>query len=142
MPRPRAPSRRRTLCTHCDRPLDLDAQAKSVSCPHCHQRVITEALDVKDYVAVRKFHTANRMRITKKGIVYASVRADDLVVEGVLEGSALAMGTIRLGKRSKVKADLRATRLVVDEGAVFAGRLLIGPSQVPELERLGEPVSP
>jgi hypothetical protein len=86
------PDKRRILCVHCSRPLEVDVGAKSVNCRHCHKRVITEALTVKDYVAVRRFETANRLHITKKGIVYAAVRADDLVVDGVLEGSALALG--------------------------------------------------
>ena len=136
MARTRTPTLRRTLCTHCDRLLELDTKAKSVSCPHCHKRVITEALDVKDYVAVRRFHTANRMRITKKGIVYASVRADDLVVEGVLEGAGFALGTIRLGAKARVKADLRASRLSVARGATLEGDVRIGPRQVPEQDVL------
>jgi cytoskeletal protein CcmA (bactofilin family) len=105
--------------------------------------VITEALDVKDYVAVRRFHTANRMRITKKGIVYAAVRADELEIEGVLEGSALALDTIRLGRKAKVKGDLRASRLEVAKGATLVGHVEIGPSAVPELENLvGAPAEP
>lgn len=115
-----------------------------MSCHHCHQRVVTEALTVKDYVAVRRFNTANRMRITKKGIVYAAVRADDLEVEGVLEGGAMAMGLIHLKKTAKVKGDLRASRLAVDWGATFVGELNIGPDAVPELanlETLDEPTS-
>ncbi len=137
----RAKSRtpRRTLCTHCDAPLDVDAEAKSVSCPHCHQRVITEALTVKEYVAVRRFHTANRMRITKKGLVYATVRADELEIEGTLEGGAFAMGKIHLKKTAKVKGDLRARSLQIDVGATLVGEVRIGPAEVPELENLADP---
>ena len=109
-----------------------------MNCRHCHQRVITESMTVKDYVAVRRFHTANAMRITKKGIVYASVRADELDVEGVLEGAALALGAIRLRKSARVKADLRGTRLVVDVGATLVGDVRIGPAQVPEVGALEE----
>lgn len=98
--------------------------------------MVTEALDVTEYVAVRRFHTANRMRIMKKGIVYAAVRADELVVEGVLEGAALSMGGIRIGKKARVKADLRGLRLTFEMGAEFSGDVRIGPEQVPELQNL------
>lgn len=128
--------RRHTLCTSCDLPLEISAQAKSVSCPHCHNRVITEALVVKDYVAVRRFTTANHMRITRKGIVYASVRADDLEVEGVLEGEAVSMTAIHLTKTAKVKGKLRARTLQLDWGATLVGDVRIGPAEVPELENL------
>ena len=136
MARLRSTAPRRILCTHCDRPLDVDAAAKSVNCRHCHQRVVTEALTVKDYVAVRRFHTANTMHITKKGIVYAAVRADDLDVDGVLEGAAFALGSIHLGKTARVKADLRGTRLTIDVGATLVGDVRIGPREVPELQAL------
>ena len=131
-------ARRRILCTHCALPLEVDEAAKSVSCRHCHKRVITEALTVKDYVAMRRLNTANRMHITKKGIVFASVRADELAVDGVLEGNVLSLGGIHLGKRARVKGDLRALRLSVDVGAAFVGEMRIGPGQVPELDALRE----
>lgn len=129
-------ARRRILCTHCALPLEVDEAAKSVNCRHCHKRVITEALTVKDYVAVRRFNTANRMHITKKGIVFASVRADDLEVDGVLEGNVLSLGAIHLGKRARVKGDLRGLRLSVELGAALVGDVRIGPDQVPELDAL------
>lgn len=136
MPVGSTPSLRHILCTHCNLPLEVDRAAKSVSCRHCHKRVITEALTVKDYVAVRRFHTANRMRITKKGIVFASVRADDLQVEGVLEGEVLALGAIRLSKHAKVKGKIRARRLEMAVGATLVGEVRIGPDCVPELDNL------
>ena len=136
---PPPPGQRRILCTHCTRPLDVDAGAKSVNCRHCHKRVITEALTVKDYVAMRRFETANRLHITKKGIVFAAVKADDLQVDGVLEGSALAFGSIRLSKRARVKGPLRARRLAVENGATYSGELRIGPEHVEELAKLAQP---
>jgi len=136
MARTRTPAQRRILCTHCNLPLDVAAGAKSVNCRHCHKRVVTEALTVKDYVAVRRFHTANRMRITKKGIVYAAVRAEELEIDGVLEGAAFALGTVRLGKHARVKGEVRGRALAVEIGATFMGDVKVGPDEVPELENL------
>ncbi len=138
MPGGSTPTRRRILCTHCSLVLEVDEAAKSVSCRHCYKRVVTEALIVKNYVAVRKFHTANRMRITKKGIVYAAVKADDLEIDGVLEGDALAMRGIRLTKRARVKGNLRGRTLVVQPGASLVGDVRIGPDCVPETAALEE----
>jgi hypothetical protein len=135
-----APDRRRILCTTCDLPFEIAREAKSVNCPHCHNRVITEEMDISGYVAVRKFTTANRMRIRKKGRVYAAVRADDLEVEGFLQGEALALHGIRILKGAIVAAAIRAPRLVLDPGATLVGDVRIGPGEVPELENLWEPV--
>lgn len=137
----RAPAdgQRWTLCTSCDGAIQVSTHAKSTSCPHCHTRVVTEALDVDGYIAVRRFATANRLRIAKPGIVFAVVRADDLVVEGTLTGDAVSLGGIHLGRHAKVKGDLRAQWLRLEEGATYVGELTIGPDEVPELQNLAAP---
>jgi LSD1 subclass zinc finger protein len=101
MARTNGAARRRILCTSCDLPLEVATEAKSVNCVHCNTRVITEEMTVGEYVAVRRFSTANRMRITKKGKVYASVRADALEVDGFLQGDAVALEGIRLSRRAR-----------------------------------------
>ncbi len=132
----RAPQRRRILCTSCDLAFEIAAEAKSVNCPHCHTRVITEALDVDGYVAVRRFTTANRMHVKKKGRVYASVRADSLEIDGFLQGEGMALHGIRLGKHALVTGNLRATSLALEYGATLVGHVSIGPDAVPELQNL------
>ena len=130
------PHGRRILCTSCDAPLTVDAQAKSVNCPACNQRVICEPVTIKGYVAVRRYPVANRVTITRKGIVYASVRADDLDVDGVLRGEALVLGCCHLRKHARVTAPLRASMLRVDKGASLVGHVHIGPDAVAELDVL------
>lgn len=127
---------RTTLCTQCDRVLDVAPEAKSVNCPHCHTRVVTEAMEVSGYVAVSRFAVANRMHITKKGLVYASVRADFLEIDGLLQGEGVGLAGIRLGKTARVKANLRGARLEIEPGAVISGDVRIGLSEVPEVEAL------
>ncbi len=128
MARERAPAEREILCTHCDGPLRVAAQAKSVSCTHCHQRVVCEALTVKDYVAVRVFRTANSMHITRKGIVFAAVRAETLRIEGQLQGEAVALGALVIGRTARVSGRVRAAALTVEEGATLEGEVCAGPA--------------
>lgn len=136
MARTPEPQERWTLCTSCNGAIHVSTLAKSVVCTHCHARVVTESLEVDGYVAVRRFATANRMHIGKKGIVFADVRADELVVDGTLTGEALSMTGLHLTKTAKVKGALRAATLRLDLGAVFCGDVRIGPEAVPELESL------
>jgi hypothetical protein len=124
---------RRSLCTQCNEPLEFAEEAKSVNCRHCNTRVITEALDVSEYVAVRRVATANRMKIAKKGKVFASVRADDLEIEGFLQGDATSLSGIRIKKSAEVKGSLRAAWLSLEPGATLVGDLRIGPAEVPEV---------
>jgi hypothetical protein len=140
MARARPPLQKRILCTSCGGLLVVDHEAKSVSCQHCHARVICERMDVKDYVAVRRFRTANEMHIRRKGIVYASVYAEALTVEGVLQGEATALYAIRLGRHARVTADLRASALEIEDGATLVGQVQIGRDFVPELDLLAQPL--
>jgi cytoskeletal protein CcmA (bactofilin family) len=90
-------------------------------------------MDVKDFVAVRNFRTANSMHIRKKGRVHASVWAEDLTIEGLLLGSATALNAIHITRKAKVTGALRASRLVVESGAELSGQVAIGPECMPEL---------
>ena len=111
-------------------------EAKSVNCRHCHQRVICEALTIKDYVAVRKLRTANRIHITKKGNVVASLWCEDLVVDGRLKGDAIALGSMEVSKRAEIQGDLRATSLRIATGAQLRGVMRIGPEHIPQHEAM------
>lgn len=112
----------------------MDVSAKSVSCPSCNARVICEPMKVKDYVAVRHLKVANHIHITKKGIVVANIRADDLEVDGRLTGNTVALQGVTISRKAQVKGDIRASTLEVAEGALLVGHMRVGPDQVPELE--------
>jgi DNA-directed RNA polymerase subunit RPC12/RpoP len=127
---------RRTLCTQCDGPLDVLEEAKSVVCRHCGGRVVVEALEVGEYVAVRRFATANRMHLKKKAKVYAAVRADDLAIDGFLQGEAVSLTSIRVSKSAQVSGTLRALRISIEPGATLVGDVRVGPDQVPEIDNL------
>jgi cytoskeletal protein CcmA (bactofilin family) len=55
------------------------------------------------------------------GTVDGSVRAKNVAVAGKLKGSVAALEKLILENKSVVKGDIRAARLVVDEGATFDG---------------------
>jgi LSD1 subclass zinc finger protein len=139
MAKRKEPARRRILCTSCDLPLEVAEEARSVNCVHCNTRVVTEEMTVDGYVAVRRFATANRMKITKKGRVYASVRAESIEIDGFLQGEAVALQGIKLGKNARVTANLRAAWIVLDANATLVGDMRIGPGEVPECANLAAP---
>src|SRR5262245_17003902 len=127
---------RRTLCTQCDGPLDVLEEAKSVVCRHCGGRVVVEALEVTEYVAMRRFATANTMHLKKKAKIYAAVRADALTIDGFLQGEAVSLSSLHITKTAHVAGAVRALTLSIDPGATLIGEVRIGRDQVPELENL------
>jgi cytoskeletal protein CcmA (bactofilin family) len=59
--------------------------------------------------------------IAKDAGVEGDIEAHDVVVAGILTGTAVAHGNIRLAASAKVKASLRCKSLALDEGALFNG---------------------
>lgn len=104
-----------------------------MNCRHCNTRVVTEPMEVAEYVAMRTFSTANRMRITKKAKVFAAVRADELTIEGFLHGHATAVTAIRLSKSAHVTGGVQAMTLSVEPGATLVGDVRIGPEAMAEI---------
>ena len=70
------------ICTHCDCAIEIPATAMSVSCRHCHQRVIIEDIKIKSYHAVVRLATAGRVEVGKKAQVVAKLRVNELIVHG------------------------------------------------------------
>lgn len=134
MARARTPQERLTLCTSCDALLRMDVSAKSVSCPSCNARVICEPMVVKDYIAVRHLKVANHVHITRKGIVVAKVRADDLEIDGRQTGDIVSLQGVYISRKAEVKGGIRASWLEIEDGATVVGYMQIGPDNVPELD--------
>jgi cytoskeletal protein CcmA (bactofilin family) len=55
------------------------------------------------------------------GSVKGSVEGRNVSLSGKIDGSVTALEKLVLEKKSVVKGDIRAARLVVDEGAMFDG---------------------
>jgi len=127
-----------TLCTSCDQPMQIDVNAKSVSCRHCNGRVITESARISQYMAVRNFKVANHVHITRKGLVFANIRADELKIEGRVTGNVFSLQGVHISKKASLEGDVRASWLVVENGATLVGDVRIGPDEVPELRSITE----
>lgn len=59
--------------------------------------------------------------IAKDARVEGDIEAEDIVVAGILTGTVLAHGSIRLASSAKVKAALRCKSFSLEEGALFNG---------------------
>ena len=51
------------------------------------------------------------------------VTAEEVTVEGAIEGNVVAQGSVHLASTAKVKGDLKGSSISLDEGAEFAGRI-------------------
>jgi cytoskeletal protein CcmA (bactofilin family) len=67
--------------------------------------------------------TESRLTIGPNAQVKANVAARDVVVLGTLHGDILATGRVELRSGAQLTGDIRASRLSIEENAVFAGKV-------------------
>lgn len=65
------------------------------------------------------------------GAVEGNLSGQNISLAGKVVGTVAASEKLVLEPKSVVKGDIRATRLVVDEGATFDGQCLMSPSSSP-----------
>lgn len=126
------PATREVVCTHCDRTIEIPATAMSVSCRHCHRRVIIEDLTIKAYHAVVRLATAGKVEVAKRATVVAEMRVNELVVEGSVKGNVTAIGAVRVGKKGSIIGNVACRKLSMEPGACLVGHVRVDPEFAPE----------
>lgn len=128
------PETREVLCTHCDRSIEIPAQAMSVNCRHCHRRVVIEDLKIKAYHAVMRLATAGKVEVARNATVVAEVRVNELVVKGNVKGNVVAIGRVAIDKKAHVEGNVSCRRLTVQPGAQLSGHYEVRPDYRPPPE--------
>jgi len=67
--------------------------------------------------------------------VEASIQAASMVISGEVRGDLSATSKITLQKTARVTGDLRTPGIVIEEGALLEGRIVIGPDEQPAAEK-------
>ncbi len=75
-------------------------------------------------------NTPGRLHVSREAKMSADVEAGAIIVEGDVKGNLSANDRIELKSTARYEGDLRASKLVVDEGAVFSGHVTVGPEAV------------
>ena len=87
-------------------------------------------------------HHKKNLMIGKQGRVTADIHANSVIVEGELNGDIHGDGLVSLAKGATVNGNVHCSRLVMEDGARFNGKIeMIVPAPVkaaPELEELEE----
>lgn len=74
--------------------------------------------------------TPGKLHIDREAKVQADVRAGAVAIEGQVRGNLTASDRIELKSTADYEGDLQASKLIVEEGAVFKGHVSVGPSAV------------
>jgi cytoskeletal protein CcmA (bactofilin family) len=65
----------------------------------------------------------NHLTIEQTGVVDADVEVKDLTVHGEMRGDISADGTVSVSNAAKVVGNIRAPRIILEDGARFKGSI-------------------
>ena len=74
--------------------------------------------------------TPGRLHVAKEARLQADVEGGAIVVEGEVKGNLTASDRIELKQTARLEGDLRATKMTVEEGAIFSGHVSVGPDAI------------
>jgi cytoskeletal protein CcmA (bactofilin family) len=74
-----------------------------------------------------KISAKGDLHIADGAVCKASVDAAKVTVDGTVEGNIAARERVELTAKARVKGDLVAAKMLVAEGATFAGHVSVGP---------------
>lgn len=74
-----------------------------------------------------KITAKGELQISDGATCRAEVDANDVTIDGVLEGDVNAKERVQLNPKARMAGDLVAAKLVVAEGASFVGHCSVGP---------------
>ena len=69
--------------------------------------------------------TQSTIRVGRTGIIKGNVKANSAILSGIIEGNLDVLDSTVLGPHSRLKGDLKTTRLKIEEGAKFEGRCVM-----------------
>jgi len=80
-------------------------------------------------------HCGQTVVVGESAHIEASIDAASVVISGEVKGDLSATSKITLQKTARVTGDLRTPGIVIEEGALLEGRIVIGPDEQQAAEK-------
>ena len=71
-------------------------------------------------------HAEGKVLLTKEGVVEGELHATDADIAGTVQGEVYVKDRLLLRGTAQIDGDVRTSRLIVEEGAVFGGKCQMG----------------
>jgi cytoskeletal protein CcmA (bactofilin family) len=83
------------------------------------------------------------LNLGDNAVVKGNITANAVIVRGKVNGNVTAKEKIDIKTKTELFGDIRAARLVMEEGVTFVGQTEVNPNKVsPIAPRAGEPAKP
>ncbi len=98
-----------------------------------------------------EIHTDGTLNLGDSAVINGNINAQTVVVRGKVNGNISAKEKIDIKAKAELFGDIRATKLVIEEGVTFVGKTEVnpnkisptaGPARSPETAKLPEPPKP
>jgi cytoskeletal protein CcmA (bactofilin family) len=89
-----------------------------------------------------EIQTDGVLHLGESAVVTGNINVQSVVVRGKVNGNITAKEKIEVKSKAELFGDIRATKLVVEEGVTFVGRTEVNPNKItptPGITRPGEP---
>jgi cytoskeletal protein CcmA (bactofilin family) len=88
-------------------------------------------------------HSEGTLNLGDNAVVKGNITANTVVVRGKVNGNVTAKEKIDIKTKTELFGDIRAARLVMEEGVIFVGQTEVNPNKLsPIAPRPGEPAKP
>jgi cytoskeletal protein CcmA (bactofilin family) len=92
-----------------------------------------------------EIQTDGLLNMGDSAVLNGNINAQTVVVRGKITGNITAKEKIEIKAKTELFGDVRAAKLVIEEGVTFVGRTEVNPNKVaptPQLSRPGEAARP
>ncbi|MDB6111682.1 MAG: Polymer-forming cytoskeletal [Pedosphaera sp.] len=77
-----------------------------------------------------EIHTDGILNLGDSAVITGNINAQSVVVRGKINGNISAKEKIEIKAKAELFGDIRATKLVVEEGVTFVGKTEVNPNKV------------
>ncbi len=90
-----------------------------------------------------EIQTEGQLNLGDTAVVTGNINAQSVIVRGKVNGNINAKEKIEIKAKAELFGDIRASKLVVEEGVTFVGRTEVNPNKVaPTAPRPGDAAKP
>ena len=87
-------------------------------------------------------HSDGTLNLGDSAVVNGNINAQSVVVRGKVNGNINAKEKIEIKTKAELFGDIRASKLVIEEGVTFVGKTEVNPNKVSPSARPGESQRP